>query len=200
MSKENTIGLLVGFGVGIGVALLFAPKSGDATRDLVARKTQEGADYLKRQADGLRDSATDLIQKGQTELNRQAEGVKRAVKAGTQTYRKRSASSPSETNSYKSIDLAGRRTTLPGNLFCGSISHLKMTNEIAFEMSVASVRFGAGVTREVGMDLKDLGARRVLVLTDPVLRGMHPVQTVLESLENNGIAHVVRSGARRTYR
>ena len=51
--------------------------------------------------------------------------------------------------------------------------------EIAFEMAVASVRFGAGVTREVGMDLADLGARRALVLTDPVVAKLPPVTTVL---------------------
>jgi len=63
--------------------------------------------------------------------------------------------------------------------------------ESAFEMAAASVRFGAGVTREVGMDLADLGARRVLVLTDPTIRRLPPVDTVLESLESNGIAAVV---------
>jgi hydroxyacid-oxoacid transhydrogenase len=62
-----------------------------------------------------------------------------------------------------------------------------MPREIAFEMAVSSIRFGPGVTREVGMDLADLGARNVLVLTDPVLRSLSPVQTVLESLEANGI-------------
>src|SRR5512143_2177403 len=63
-----------------------------------------------------------------------------------------------------------------------------MPHEIAFEMAVSSVRFGPGVTREVGMDLADLGARNVLVLTDPVLRSLAPVQTVLESLEASRIA------------
>jgi hydroxyacid-oxoacid transhydrogenase len=62
-----------------------------------------------------------------------------------------------------------------------------MTHEIAFEMSGASVRFGAGVTREVGMDLVDLGIRHALVITDPVLRRMRTLQTVLESLEANGV-------------
>src|ERR1700726_1954985 len=64
-------------------------------------------------------------------------------------------------------------------------------SESAFEMTVSSVRFGAGVTREVGMDLADLGARRVLVLTDPVLRHLKPVQTVLEALEESRIAVIL---------
>jgi len=63
-----------------------------------------------------------------------------------------------------------------------------MPNEIAFEMAVANIRFGAGVTREVGMDLAEWGARRVLVVTDPILRRLPPVATVLESLDANGIA------------
>ena len=66
-----------------------------------------------------------------------------------------------------------------------------MANEIAFEMATSAVRFGPGVTREVGMDLKDMGARRVLVITDPLLRRMQPVITVLESLDENRLPFVL---------
>jgi hydroxyacid-oxoacid transhydrogenase len=66
-----------------------------------------------------------------------------------------------------------------------------MQKEIAFEMAVSNVRFGAGVTREVGMDLSDIGAQRALVLTDPVVSRLGPVETVLESLEESGIACVL---------
>lgn len=69
-------------------------------------------------------------------------------------------------------------------------------HEIAFEMAVSSVRFGAGVTREVGMDLADLGARRVLVLTDPLLATMSPVAVTMESLRTNGIEAVLYSRVR----
>jgi hydroxyacid-oxoacid transhydrogenase len=62
-----------------------------------------------------------------------------------------------------------------------------MTNDNAFEMAVAAVRFGQGVTREVGLDLADLGAKNVLVLTDRTLRALPPVQTVLESLEKSRV-------------
>jgi hydroxyacid-oxoacid transhydrogenase len=54
-------------------------------------------------------------------------------------------------------------------------------------MAVSSIRFGPGVTREVGMDLAELGAKRVLVLTDPVLKSLPPVRTVMDSLASNRI-------------
>ena len=45
-----------------------------------------------------------------------------------------------------------------------------MSKDIAFEMAVSSVRFGVGVTREVGMDLAEMGAQLVLVAHRPVRR------------------------------
>ena len=66
-----------------------------------------------------------------------------------------------------------------------------MQNEIAFEMAVGNVRFGAGVTREVGMDLADLGVRNALVLTDPLISRLPPAQTVRQSLEDNGVSYRV---------
>ena len=69
-----------------------------------------------------------------------------------------------------------------------------MQRETAFEMAVSNIRFGAGVTREVGSDLKDLGVRTALVFADPKLRALEsvsPVQTVLESLDQNGVKAIV---------
>jgi hydroxyacid-oxoacid transhydrogenase len=62
-----------------------------------------------------------------------------------------------------------------------------MIKDTAFEMAVSSVRFGVGVTREVGLDLQEIGARLVLVMTDPVLSALPPVRTTLESLEASGV-------------
>ena len=61
-------------------------------------------------------------------------------------------------------------------------------HEYAFEMAASGIRFGFGATREVGADLADLNLRHALVFTDPILRNMAPVATVLQSLEDNGIA------------
>ena len=63
-----------------------------------------------------------------------------------------------------------------------------MDYEYAFEMATSAVRFGAGVTREVGADLQALGVRRALVITDPTVSRLPPMQTVLASLEAAGIA------------
>lgn len=67
------------------------------------------------------------------------------------------------------------------------MSNPRIRNENAFEMAASSVRFGTGVTREIGFDLADLGARQVMVVTDPVLRALGPVHTVLDSLDGNRI-------------
>lgn len=66
-----------------------------------------------------------------------------------------------------------------------------MITDTAFEMAVSSVRFGVGVTREVGMDLKEMGAGLALVMTDPVVSRLPPVRIVLESLEQSGVPFAV---------
>jgi len=69
-----------------------------------------------------------------------------------------------------------------------------MPREYAFEMATANIRFGDGVTREVGMDLADLDARRVVVLTDGNLSGLPPVATVVESLKREKIDFALFDG------
>jgi hydroxyacid-oxoacid transhydrogenase len=66
-----------------------------------------------------------------------------------------------------------------------------MQNEYAFEMAASSIRFGSGATREVGADMVDMGVKHALVFTDPNLRSLKPVQTVLESLENNKVPYTL---------
>jgi hydroxyacid-oxoacid transhydrogenase len=66
-----------------------------------------------------------------------------------------------------------------------------MTNETAFEIAASNVRFGAGVTGEVGADLNELGVRGVLLVTDRIVRDLPPVQIALESLQRNGVDAIV---------
>src|SRR5215472_5023240 len=66
-----------------------------------------------------------------------------------------------------------------------------MLNEYAFEMATTAIRFGFGVTREIGAELADLGKEHVLVFTDPNLRALLPANTVFESLEQHKIRFCV---------
>jgi hydroxyacid-oxoacid transhydrogenase len=58
-------------------------------------------------------------------------------------------------------------------------------------MAASNIRFGTGITREIGMDLVDLSARRVMVLIDPALVGTEVEQTVTRSLTDNEVGFEV---------
>jgi len=66
-----------------------------------------------------------------------------------------------------------------------------MTFETAFTMDSSSIKFGPGVTREVGYDMKQLGSRRVMVVTDPNLANSETVEITLEALRAEGIDAVL---------
>jgi hydroxyacid-oxoacid transhydrogenase len=66
-----------------------------------------------------------------------------------------------------------------------------MALEYAFEMAASSIRFGRGVTREIGMDLAEMGVQKVMVLSDARLAKLKPVDTVLQSLRDNRITHAL---------
>ena len=87
MEKGGISSFLLGVGVGLGIGMLFAPKSGADTRQLIKDKTGEGTDYLKQRGTDLRDSAGDLLNKSIDALGRQKDTIAEAVEAGKQAYR-----------------------------------------------------------------------------------------------------------------
>jgi hydroxyacid-oxoacid transhydrogenase len=66
-----------------------------------------------------------------------------------------------------------------------------MTFETAFTMDTSSIKYGPGVTREVGHDMKELGTRRVMVVTDPNLTKSQSVSVTLAALAKAGIDPVL---------
>ncbi len=63
--------------------------------------------------------------------------------------------------------------------------------ETAFTIDTSSIKYGVGVTREVGYEINRMGARRVMVITDPKLTHSGPAATVMESLRAAGIDAVL---------
>jgi gas vesicle protein len=99
MEERSGFGyFLLGLGLGVAAGVLWAPRSGDETRQLLADKAGEGADYLKsrteegkqyvrQRADELKDSASDIYEKGKSTVTRHKENLNAAVEAGKQAYR-----------------------------------------------------------------------------------------------------------------
>ncbi|KAF7760317.1 hypothetical protein Agabi119p4_10993 [Agaricus bisporus var. burnettii] len=60
----------------------------------------------------------------------------------------------------------------------------KVEKEYAFEVVASNLRFGDGVTSEVGMDFKNMKARKVGVFTDPNVAKLKPMKAAIASLES----------------
>jgi gas vesicle protein len=79
---------LVGLGIGALVGILFAPKSGEETREYLAAKADEGKEYAQKKARELRERAEDLIERSKEIMSRQKDAINSAVDAGKQTYKR----------------------------------------------------------------------------------------------------------------
>jgi len=77
----------LGLGIGVAVGILFAPKSGEETRQLIRSKADESKDFVVRKTEELKDSAVELADKSKLALQRQKEQLAAAVDAGRQAYK-----------------------------------------------------------------------------------------------------------------
>ncbi|MEZ4522620.1 MAG: hydroxyacid-oxoacid transhydrogenase [Thermomicrobiales bacterium] len=69
-------------------------------------------------------------------------------------------------------------------------------HETIFSMDTSSIKFGPGSTSEVGYEMRRLGARRVLVVTDPGLADSQAVATTVKAIRSEGIDVVIFDNAR----
>ena len=87
MNRDGLANFVLGLGIGVALGVLFAPKSGEETRELLRAKADEGKDFLKQQASEMRYSAGDLVEKGREAMGRQRDVLADAIDAGKQAYR-----------------------------------------------------------------------------------------------------------------
>jgi gas vesicle protein len=99
MEERSGFGyFLLGLGIGVAAGILWAPRSGEETRQLLADRAGDGADYIrtraqdgteyvKNQTDNMKQSASDLYDKGRTTVARHKENLAAAVDAGKHAYR-----------------------------------------------------------------------------------------------------------------
>jgi hydroxyacid-oxoacid transhydrogenase len=70
-------------------------------------------------------------------------------------------------------------------------SNPQITTDTAFAIDNSSIHFGPGVTREVGFEMRRLGAKRVMVVTDQGLKDSRAVGITMESLAAEGVDAVL---------
>jgi len=89
---------LAGTGIGAALALLFAPKTGQQTRDLIAQRANESRDYISGKVSEGRqffeeksrkvgDDFGSIFDKGKDAVQRQKEQLTAAFEAGKAAYR-----------------------------------------------------------------------------------------------------------------
>ena len=77
---------LAGLGIGAVMALLFAPRSGKETRDMIVQKAEEGRDFVITKTEEIRHQAEDAVEKGKDLVSKQKELLSAALEAGKQAY------------------------------------------------------------------------------------------------------------------
>ena len=88
MDNDNRLSyFFLGLGMGVAAGMLFAPKSGEATREFLRQKADDSAEFMKRRGEGLRESASEYVEKGRTALSQQRDNISAAMDAGKAAYR-----------------------------------------------------------------------------------------------------------------
>ena len=87
MDKNGLSSFLLGLGVGVGIGMLFAPKAGSETRQIIKDKAGVGTDFIKQRGSDIKQTAADWVEKGKDALGRQKDSISDAVEAGRQAYR-----------------------------------------------------------------------------------------------------------------
>jgi len=79
---------IAGLGIGVAFGLLFAPSTGEETRDYLTQRVEDGREYAQRTARELRDRANDLVERGKQVAKQSTESVSAAVDAGVEAYKR----------------------------------------------------------------------------------------------------------------
>ncbi|HEY6339401.1 MAG TPA: YtxH domain-containing protein [Candidatus Sulfotelmatobacter sp.] len=78
---------LAGLGLGAVVGVLYAPRSGSETREVLRARAEEGRDYMRSRAREAREHAADWADRSRDMMNQQKEQFRSAYEAGRQAYR-----------------------------------------------------------------------------------------------------------------
>ncbi|MFY9681974.1 MAG: YtxH domain-containing protein [Candidatus Sulfotelmatobacter sp.] len=85
--ESNTfVWFLAGLGLGALAGVLYAPRPGSETRDVLRSRAEEGRDYMRSRARDARSQASEWVDRGRDVVNQQKEQFRAAYEAGRQAY------------------------------------------------------------------------------------------------------------------
>jgi gas vesicle protein len=90
MADDNGSGILwflAGLGIGAAAGILYAPRTGEATRQQIREAAEQGREVVKQRARQAKEQAGTWSDKGRDYLNNQKEQIRSAYEAGRQAYR-----------------------------------------------------------------------------------------------------------------
>jgi gas vesicle protein len=73
-------------GLGALAGILYAPRAGTETRDVLRARAEEGRDYMRSRAREARDQASEWVDRGREVVNQQKDQFRAAYEAGRQAY------------------------------------------------------------------------------------------------------------------
>jgi gas vesicle protein len=82
---------LVGLGVGSLIGVLFAPKSGEQTREYIGKKAREGNELARKKAQEVRDRAEESVERGKKIIAQTERRIATAIGVGIETYNREKA-------------------------------------------------------------------------------------------------------------
>jgi gas vesicle protein len=94
MSDNNSnsfLWFLAGLGVGAAAGVLFAPRSGDETRQALRARAEDSREFVRDRARQAREQAASWADRGREVLNQQKEQFRSAYEAGRQAYQEATA-------------------------------------------------------------------------------------------------------------
>jgi gas vesicle protein len=105
MAESRGLWFLVGLSLGALAGVLYAPQSGEKTREMLRSKADEGRDLVQRKTGEvrqqmnqrvttMRDQANDIADRGRQVVSRQIDQFQAAVEAGKQAYREAAGAEP----------------------------------------------------------------------------------------------------------
>ncbi len=96
---NSFVWFLAGLGLGALAGVLYAPRSGSETREVIRARAEEGREYVKNRAREAREQANAWADRGREVVTQQKDQFRAAYEAGRQAYHE----ATSDTGTDKSL-------------------------------------------------------------------------------------------------